>query len=356
VKPSVPAIIEVMTDPTVTTEPNTNQPPATDGAKLPRHEAADLFPMMSKSELNDLAADIKQNGLLNPIVKFEGQILDGRNRLAACALAKVEPRFETIEALPNGAAAYVISQNVKRRHLIAAQRAALAVRLAALFEKEGAARKLAGQRKGAATPKNTGKKLGPPKGPQASDAAKSINRAAKLAEVGKNQAASMQAVEKRAPDVVQAVKAGVVTTVADAERLAGVTDPVLREQALGLVKGGESVKQAIAKVAGEEVKPGKKVEPVEPLNENTAEWAAGRALRELTAQWPAGEPRAPLVEAVYTAVLVWVAGIAYWEPGVAQLYRRPAPRSKKAAGSNKAERVNIVSALPAGSVAEKAVI
>jgi ParB-like chromosome segregation protein Spo0J len=34
----------------------------------PVHPVADLFPMMTNEELDDLAADIKANGLIQPIV------------------------------------------------------------------------------------------------------------------------------------------------------------------------------------------------------------------------------------------------------------------------------------------------
>jgi hypothetical protein len=47
-------------------------------------------------ELDELAASIKANGLLQPIViDTEGAILDGRHRLKACQKADVKPRFET---------------------------------------------------------------------------------------------------------------------------------------------------------------------------------------------------------------------------------------------------------------------
>jgi hypothetical protein len=47
-------------------------------------------------------------------------VSDGRNRLAACKLAGVKPTFET---RPGDPTAFILSQNIKRRHMTAGQRA-----------------------------------------------------------------------------------------------------------------------------------------------------------------------------------------------------------------------------------------
>ncbi|HEX5442465.1 MAG TPA: hypothetical protein VFW87_01490, partial [Pirellulales bacterium] len=57
------------------------------------HPAATLFPLMHGVPLGELAADIAENGLREPIVCTDGLVLDGRNRLRACEMAEVEPRF-----------------------------------------------------------------------------------------------------------------------------------------------------------------------------------------------------------------------------------------------------------------------
>lgn len=85
------------------------------------HPAAAVFPMLSDDELRDLAADIKANGLLHPIVlDADGTLIDGRNRLAACNLAGVQPTYETFEGDP---LMYIISANINRREMSAGQKA-----------------------------------------------------------------------------------------------------------------------------------------------------------------------------------------------------------------------------------------
>jgi len=88
---------------------------------LKAHPVADLFPMLAADELAELAADIKARGLLQPVVlDADGRILDGRNRLAACELAGVEPTFETYDGDdPDG---YALAVNIARRHLRPSQR------------------------------------------------------------------------------------------------------------------------------------------------------------------------------------------------------------------------------------------
>ncbi len=96
------------------------------------HPAAGVFPMMSDDELRALADDIKTNGQHEPITrnKATGQIVDGRNRLAACEMAGVEPNFED-KAFEDTAAVvrFVISSNIHRRHLNPSQIAMVAARM-----------------------------------------------------------------------------------------------------------------------------------------------------------------------------------------------------------------------------------
>lgn len=99
---------------------------AAEKAKLPIHPAAALMPRLADDEFSELVADIEKNGQLVPIVMFDGQVLDGVNRLAACEALGIEP-ITTTQNVANPWD-YVWSLNGRRRHLDQGQRAALAVK------------------------------------------------------------------------------------------------------------------------------------------------------------------------------------------------------------------------------------
>jgi hypothetical protein len=124
------------------------------------HPAADLLPPMLEAELREFGEDIKKNGLTSPIVLYlapslpinkhsdrkQYMLLDGRSRLDAMTLVGIEfeiafyrsrgrwrwklitddcPLLDEnsikVES-PNDAYEYVISANIRRRHLTAEQK------------------------------------------------------------------------------------------------------------------------------------------------------------------------------------------------------------------------------------------
>jgi len=104
----------------------------TDTTTIPDHPLSELFPLMEEQELAALAADIQANGLRTPILLFDDQILDGRNRYRACLLAGVEP--VTSEFAGEDPLQFVLSANLHRRHLNESQRALVAARITNLGE------------------------------------------------------------------------------------------------------------------------------------------------------------------------------------------------------------------------------
>jgi len=111
--------------------------------RLPVHPAADVFPSLTRGELQELADDIRKNGLLEGVVLWlnpntgEEELLDGRNRLDALELlgdaifnnrGKVRKEWHEKTYL-NGVepASYVIGRNIRRRHLTKKRQAELIV-------------------------------------------------------------------------------------------------------------------------------------------------------------------------------------------------------------------------------------
>lgn len=88
------------------------------------HELCKLFPVMGGDQFNALVEDIRTNGLLSPVVLYEGKILDGRHRYKACVNLGIEPDTEEYEG--EDPLAFVISHNLSRRHLDESQRALIA--------------------------------------------------------------------------------------------------------------------------------------------------------------------------------------------------------------------------------------
>jgi len=101
------------------------------------HPAADLFPLMSREELQALGKDIKANGLTSPIVFWrEGDrpqlFLDGRNRLDAMESVGMvvvkdgklggDLHSWHVIQVTQDPYEYVISANIHRRHLTAAKK------------------------------------------------------------------------------------------------------------------------------------------------------------------------------------------------------------------------------------------
>ncbi|MDP2895019.1 MAG: MT-A70 family methyltransferase [bacterium] len=172
------------------------------------HPIADIFPMMTKEELSDLTFDIEEHGLLEPIVLYEGKILDGRNRFLACGRTlleegqgytmRVEPEFVEYEG--TNPLQYVVSMNLKRRHLTESQKAAIAVEAKPMFAEE--ARRRQATSTGGAHPQL--KEL-IPEGVQARD------QVGALFGVSGRYVDAAEYVQDRDPERFAAVKAGEIT-------------------------------------------------------------------------------------------------------------------------------------------------
>ena len=86
--------------------------------------------MMAKKEFEALLASIEYNGYDEalPIVLYENEILDGRNRYEACKELEIEPHFTEFSGNYNEAVEKSRMLNSSRRHMPKYQRAMIAAK------------------------------------------------------------------------------------------------------------------------------------------------------------------------------------------------------------------------------------
>ena len=109
------------------------------------HPLAELFPLLSGQEFAELVEDVKRNGLREPICTLDGKILDGRNRSRAGVEAGIKPKFRELNG-DGSPLEFVLSMNLRRRHLNESQRAMVGAKLRPIFEEEARQRELSGKR------------------------------------------------------------------------------------------------------------------------------------------------------------------------------------------------------------------
>ncbi len=93
------------------------------------HRFADFIPVADDKDQYALRQSITDIGLLEPIVLFEGAILDGRHRYKACCVVGIEPRFTEFEGNEEQALQFVLAKNIARRQLSTVQKLTLREKL-----------------------------------------------------------------------------------------------------------------------------------------------------------------------------------------------------------------------------------
>lgn len=166
------------------------------------HPAAEKFPMMAADELAALTRDISANGQLEPIVTSGGLIIDGRNRLKACEIAGIEPKFqERSFADELDILHYIISANIQRRHLTDSQRAMLSEDLREPLAEAAAIRQQNGL-------KQNQDHRGDRSITTVANSGKVDAQLAKLVNVGEATVRRAHAVAKKAPELAREVREG----------------------------------------------------------------------------------------------------------------------------------------------------
>jgi len=103
------------------------------------HKVTKLFPEMSDEQYQLLRDDIALYGLREPIVVYEGQIVDGRHRYRACVELGIKPEQQDWDG-QGLLVEYVLSKNLHRRHLTTSQRAMVAADIRPFLEPEAKGR------------------------------------------------------------------------------------------------------------------------------------------------------------------------------------------------------------------------
>lgn len=218
------------------------------------HPLANVFPLMEGEPFRDLVDDIRENGLREAIWLHEDQIVDGRNRYRACREAGVAPKFRDWDG-KGSLLSFVVSLNLKRRHLDEGQRAMVAARLETFKQ---------GQRK-AEMPIGI-----------------SRSEAAALLSVGERTVArAAEVIKHGTPELIAAVDAGEVAVSAAAE----VAALPAKEQREIVAEGAKAIKAKARELREAEAS------TPEPEPETFDDAAANLRLRELVKaearKWPA---------------------------------------------------------------------
>lgn len=172
------------------------------------HETANIFPLLEGEEYRALRDDIAANGLIEDIWTYEGKILDGRNRYIACLDLGIEPRYR--EWKGNGSpVAFVVSLNLKRRHLTSSQRAVVALDIEKYLAEEAKTRQVAGAKLGASITNNGRLMELFPQGETKQGAA--AEQAADIIGTNSHYVTDAKNIATNAPDLLEKVRTGEYT-------------------------------------------------------------------------------------------------------------------------------------------------
>lgn len=214
------------------------------------HEFANLFPMLGPgAELDALREDIRAHGVREPIVMIGNEILDGRHRYTLARDCLID--YPVVDYIGDDPLGFVISLNLKRRHLSESQRAMVAGKLANMRQ---------GERTDAQPSANLQKV-------SQADAAALLNVSERAV------ASAVRVKDHGAPELVAAVETGVVSVSAAAD-VATLPEGEQRE----IVARGEKQILAAAKVIRAEkavVRRGERLEKLAEIAKGNTELSTG---------------------------------------------------------------------------------
>ena len=174
-----------------------------------KKHALNIFPEANEEDFNRLLEDIRNNGFdqSQPVIVYEGAILDGWNRYRACQAIGISPAIKTFDGDQSAALQLVMRTN-KRRNLNKGQWATIAVEaedvLAVIAERVEKERR----EKIAASRQDETRQI---IAPSEKDDGKTATKAAELFNTNRTYVNQAAKVKSEAPEAFEKVKAGKMT-------------------------------------------------------------------------------------------------------------------------------------------------
>ena len=103
------------------------------GKRYAVHPAAHIFPLLKGERYREFLEDCKANGVREPICLFQGEIVDGRNRLRVAIEADLDVKFDELQE-NDDPCRIVTRRNLMRRDMMPQQRSFVARMLRDLSE------------------------------------------------------------------------------------------------------------------------------------------------------------------------------------------------------------------------------
>lgn len=210
---------------------------------MKRHKF-NIFPEAKTEDYERLKQDIEANGYdsSQPIILYQGDILDGWNRQKACNELKEKPTYETFQGTDEEAILYMMRTN-KRRNLNSGQWACIAVEAEDLIEaiRKEVARKASDKRSSAGAgncnavksielkQKQSGQKIVPTVSGKIED--KTAHKTAELFNTNRTYVNQANKLKEQAPEVFEAVKAGTMRMTDGSKAVKAIpTDPWSKDE------------------------------------------------------------------------------------------------------------------------------
>jgi hypothetical protein len=216
-----------------------------------------IFPAAKSEDYNRLRDDIRDNGYdsKQPIIIYEGQVLDGWNRWTACIELKINPPTRQFDGDESEAIGLVMRTN-KRRNLNSGQWATIAV------EADDIIKAIAQDGKARQTRKplhSVTQKIAP----QTKDQRSTSHKAAEIFNTNRTYVSQAAKIKHAAPEVFEKVKAGKMTMQDAARAVRAIpTEPWLDDE----------------KERKQKVESGKTVVANSSRDKNLIQWAEKRGL------------------------------------------------------------------------------